>query len=88
MGPCLDFPRDVICADVKTIGFEKAWREINRGVKDYTVPEECHTCTHNTKCHYCPTQHKSVAAKHLCDSAVCDWRKLQADIAEEYRAKK
>ena len=33
------------------------------------------------------TQHKTVAAKHLCDNAVCNWVKLQADIAEEYRAK-
>ena len=87
MGPCLAFPRDVICADVKTIGFEEAWRQVNRGVKDYTVPQECHTCTHNTKCHYCPTQHKSVAAQHRCVAASCDWRRLQADIAEEYRAK-
>ena len=87
MGPCLDFPRDVICADVKRIGFERAWREVNRGVKDYVVPEECHTCSHNTKCNYCPTQHKSVAAQHRCVAAACEWRKLQADIAEEYRAK-
>ncbi len=87
MGPCVNFPRDVICADVKAIGFEKAWQEVNRGVKSYTVPEECHTCSHNTKCHYCPPQHKSLAAQHLCNSASCAWRKLQADIAEEYRAK-
>ena len=87
MGPCLDFPRDVICADVKRIGFEKAWQEVNRGVKDYTVPEDCRSCGYNTKCHYCPVQHKSAAAKHLCDSAACDWRKLQADIAEEYSPK-
>lgn len=87
MGPCLSFPRDVICADVNTIGFEKAWREVNRGVKGYSVPEACHTCTHNTKCHYCPTQHRSLAAQHRCVAASCDWRKLQADIAEEYRAK-
>ena len=87
MGPCLDFPRDVICADVKNTGFENAWREVNRGVKDYAVPEECRTCAYNTKCHYCPTQHKSLAAQHRCVAASCDWRKLQADIAEEYRAK-
>ena len=87
MGPCLDFPRDVICADVKHIGFEAAWREVNRGVKDYKVPDECRACSHNTKCHYCPVQHKSLAAQRRCVAASCDWRKLQADIAEEYRAK-
>ncbi len=87
MVPCLGFPRDVICADVKNNGFEKAWREVNQGVKDYTVPKECRTCGYNTKCHYCPTQHKNVAARRLCNKASCDWRKIQEDIAEEYRAK-
>lgn len=87
MGPCLSFPRDVICADAKKIGFKEAWQEVNRGVKDYVVPEECRTCSHNTKCHYCPVQHKNLAVRHLCSSATCSWRKLQADIAEEYRTK-
>lgn len=87
MGPCLNFPRDVICVDAKKIGFDAAWREVNRGMRDYEVPEECHTCSHNTKCLYCPTRHKSVAAKHLCDSTTCAWLRLQADIAEEYWAK-
>lgn len=86
MGPCLNFPRDVICVDAKKVCFDAAWREVNRGVKEYEVPEECKTCSHNTKCHYCPRQHKSVAAKRLCDNAACGWCKLQADIAEEYRA--
>lgn len=88
MGPCINFPRNVICADVKKNDFEKAWQEINQGVKDYDVPEACHACSYNTKCHYCPGQHMGVASRHLFDSAVCDWRKLQADISEEYRAKR
>lgn len=87
MGPCLSFPRDVICADVKNIGFRAAWREVNHGVKDYEVPEECHRCSHKDKCHYCPTQHKSFAARHLCNSETCAWMRMQADIGEEYRAK-
>lgn len=87
MGPCLGFPRGVICADAKRIGFTAAWREVNRGVKDYAVPEECRACSYNTKCHYCPTQHKALAVRRRCDSAVCAWWKRQADIAEEYRAK-
>ena len=85
MGPCVDFPRDVICADGKRLGFEAAWQKVNQGVKSYTVPKECHRCSYNSKCHYCPTQHKPQAAEHLCDSAVCVWRKRLADIAEEYR---
>lgn len=88
MSPCLDFPRDVICTDVKSIGFEAAWREVNRGVKDYAVPEKCYTCSYNSKCYYCPLQHKALAMQHRCVSESCDWRKLQADIEEEYRVKK
>ncbi len=87
MVPCPTFPRNVICADVKNNGFEKAWLEVNQGVKDYTVPDECRVCAYNNKCHYCPPQHKRVAAKHLCVAESCAWRKIQADIAEEYRAK-
>ena len=86
MGPCLGFPRDVICADTKNIGFEAAWQEVNQGVKDYAVPEECRACSYNTKCHYCPAQHMSLAAQHRCVTAACDWRRLNADIEEEYLA--
>ena len=86
MGPCLGFPRDVICADAKNIGFEAAWQEVNQGVKDYAVPEECRACSYNTKCHYCPAQHMSLAAQHRCVAATCDWRRLNADIEEEYLA--
>ncbi len=84
MGPCLDFPREIICADAKHIGFKQAWHEVNRGVKDYIIPKDCHTCSHNTKCHYCPTQHKHLAARHLCESAACEWRMMQSDIVAEH----
>lgn len=87
MAPCLDFPRDVICADIKKAGFDAAWGEVNRSVKNYVVPEKCRVCSYNTKCYYCPVQHSAVAAKHLCITTTCDRRKLQADIAEEYLAK-
>ena len=87
MSPCLDFPRDVISADVRTLGFEAAWRAVNRGVKDYTVPEACRTCSHNTSCYYCPSRHRTAAAQHQCSTAFCTWRKLLADIEDEYGTK-
>ncbi len=87
MIPCLDFPRDVISADVRTVGFEAAWREVNRGVKDYVVPEDCRTCSHNTRCYYCPSRHRTAAARHQCNAAFCTLRKLLADIEEEYGTK-
>lgn len=87
MSPCLDFPRDVLCADAKHIGFAAAWQAINRGVKAYTVPEDCRACAYNTKCHYCPIQHSRLAAQHRCVAESCAWRKRQADIAEDFRQK-
>lgn len=87
LGPCPGFPRDIIRSDAKSVGFEAAWRDINRRVKDYAVPEACHACSYNTRCHYCPPQHGSAAAKHSCNPETCVWRKRQADIVEEYRAK-
>lgn len=85
MGPCLNFPREVICADVRNIGFDAAWQQVNQGVKDYVVPSECRTCSYNTRCHYCPNQHGALAAKHLCNGNTCTWLKRLTDLAEEYR---
>ena len=85
MAPCLSFPRDIICADVKRIGFETAWQEVNRGVKAYSVPEDCRACAYNTRCHYCPVQHRHLAAQHRCVPEHCTWRRLQADIIEQFR---
>ncbi len=84
MGPCLNFPRDVICADVKRIGFNAAWQEVNHGVKEYEIPEECLGCSYNTGCRYCPSRHRRFAAKHLCDSTVCEQHKKYTDDITEY----
>ncbi len=71
MLPCLSFPRDVASADVKKLGFEAAWKQVNEGVRNYVVPAKCRTCPINDKCHYCPTQHGKYAARHECDPNVC-----------------
>ena len=71
MGPCLSFPRDIVCAHPLIDGFETAWHQVNECVKNYTVPKKCHTCPLNTKCHYCPTQHGKFAANHECNPEVC-----------------
>lgn len=71
MSPCLNFPRAIVCFDALRLGFSKAWREVNEGIKNYSVPEKCHSCEVNTKCHYCPIQHSKVSAEHQCDPAVC-----------------
>lgn len=80
MGPCLDFPRAIINAHPLSDGFAHAWQEVNQGVKNYAVPQKCHSCKLNTKCHYCPSQHSKVAAQHLCDASVCAyWANVYKD---------
>ena len=71
MSPCLNFPRDVLLSYPLRDGFDTAWRQINEGIKNYTVPEKCHTCACQTKCHYCPVQHSKTAARHECDPEIC-----------------
>lgn len=85
MEPCLEFPRDVICTDVRQIGFAAAWQTISQAVRDYALPEECRACSYNDQCHYCPVQHKRLAAQHRCVPEMCAWRKKHIDILEEYR---
>lgn len=71
MGPCLSFPRNIICAHPFKDGFSHSWEEVNRGIKKFIIPQKCHSCEINTKCHYCPVQHSKVVSENLCDSSVC-----------------
>lgn len=71
MSPCVQFPRNIICANALAEGFEKAWQVINQGVKEYAVPQQCHSCKYNERCHFCPAAHQKTAALHQCDPDVC-----------------
>jgi radical SAM protein with 4Fe4S-binding SPASM domain len=75
MVPCLNFPRDVVCAYPLRDGFERSWNEVNEGIKNYVVPQACHSCELNSWCHYCPMHHQKVAGKHLCDPDYCNYVK-------------
>ena len=75
--PCLSFPRDVACAYPLHDGFRKAWREVNEAVKNYEIPQACHSCELNDKCQYCPVRHPKVAAKHLCNPDYCNKQKAR-----------
>jgi len=82
MLPCVNFPRDVVCAHPLRDGFRQAWSEVNEAVKNYEVPKACHSCELNTHCHYCPTYHQKVAAKHLCDPDFCNNMKARYKTAQ------
>ena len=77
MKPCLNFPRDVVCAHPLCDGFRQAWSEVNEGVKNYEVPQACHSCELKDECYYCPKCHQKVAARHLCDPDYCNYRKAR-----------
>ena len=81
--PCLSFPRDVVCAYPLRDGFSQAWHEVNEAVKNYEIPQECHSCELNDKCHYCPMNHQKVAAKHQCDTDFCNYIKARFKAAEK-----
>ena len=83
MVPCLAFPRDVACSYPLRDGFSQAWREVNEAVKNYEVPQACHSCELNDKCHYCPMHHQKVAAKHQCDSSYCNYVKARYKAVEK-----
>ena len=80
MIPCLSFPRKAVSSDAVLNGFKKAWAEINSGVKNYAVPKQCHSCSYNERCHYCPPHHGKMAEKHLCDPAECEYKKRRIDL--------
>ena len=75
MGPCISFPKEIICANPLEDGFFSSWKIVNNSIKNYTIPEECFSCPANNKCHYCPTKHGKYAIKHSCDPDVCSYWK-------------
>ncbi len=83
MLPCPLFPRNVISSDAVLNGFKKGWTEINSGIKNYEVPKQCHSCSYNEKCHYCPVTHQKMADQHLCDPDECEFCKRRSDLRKE-----
>ena len=83
MLPCVNFPRDVVCAHPLREGFSQAWSEVNEVMKNYEIPKACHSCELNDKCHYCPMYHPKVAAKHQCDPDYCNYVKAQYKATQE-----
>ena len=73
MVPCPNFPRELANANVVKDGFAASWKKINQMVKNYSVPNKCHSCSYNTRCHYCPAQHGKSALNHECDESVCEF---------------
>ncbi|MDO4218374.1 MAG: radical SAM protein [Synergistaceae bacterium] len=83
MLPCPGFPKEIASANVLQGGFVASWQKINRAVKNYSVPEKCHSCSYNTRCHYCPAQHGKCALRHECDERVCEFGQKYCDWLQE-----
>ncbi len=71
MIPCLNFPRDLISADVKEHGVKEAWNKIHHETEEFRRPDTCHECTYRNKCNYCPSGHGKYALKHQCNPSAC-----------------
>lgn len=87
MVPCLAFPRNVLFSDAVQNGFRKAWAEVNSGVKNYVIPKQCHSCTYNEKCHFCPSMHRKTAYRNMCDADECESMKRKLDLAAKRQKK-
>ena len=86
MVPCILFPRNIVCANPLADGFEHAWQAINQGVKEYAVPQQCHSCKYNERCHFCPAAHQKTAALHQCDPDVCTRNQQRlSSLSKDYK---
>ena len=72
MKPCLQFPEEIISADILELGVKQAWEKIHREVIAYRVPEECGACEYLEECVYCPIKHGKAAREHRCNPAACE----------------
>lgn len=82
MTPCLMFPQEMICENLKNTAFADAWENINRQVKEFVTAKECLTCSYREKCAYCPAKHGKYAFQRLCDPNACDFSKALIDMTE------
>ncbi len=81
LAPCLAFPKTVISVNTLEKGFHRAWSELNEAIRNFEIPEKCHSCEYNTRCHYCPVSHSRTADRHLCDEAVCAYTIERIEMA-------
>lgn len=82
MVPCLNFPRDVICADVKQLGVSRAWNAVHKEIEEFRRPDTCHSCAYRNKCNYCPSSHGKYAKNRQCNPSACA---LEQRLIDEFR---
>lgn len=70
MCPCLSLSH--ITAEPLVVGFDQAWRQINREIERYPLPLECGDCIYKRRCLGCVAIHKDAALKGHCDPEVCE----------------
>ena len=82
MVPCLNFPRELISADVKQLGVPEAWKKIHQETADFRRPKTCRQCAYRNKCNYCPSSHGKYAVQHQCNPLACT---LEQRLIDEFR---
>jgi len=73
MSPCVSFPRDIVVGEPLITGFDASWKKINEAVRNYEIPQNCHTCEIQNKCNYCPVKHSRFSPVSRCDEQVCNY---------------
>ena len=80
MTPCLAFPQEMVCEDLKKTTFTSAWESINQQIKKFVIAKECLSCDYRNKCGYCPVKHGKYALEHLINPKYCELKKAFIDI--------
>lgn len=88
MRPCLNFPEEIVSANLSEMGFERSWKYINEKVSGYTIPEECNSCEYSSKCRYCPREHGEHAKNNQCDAARCEAWKVYYSLEQNMESGK
>ena len=70
MCPCLSLHR--ITVNPFVIGFEEAWKQINKAADEYPLPLECGNCVYQKTCLSCVAIHDSAPVPGHCDPKVCE----------------
>ena len=75
MLPCLQFPKEIISANILEMGVRKAWGKVHEKIVAYRVPAACAACDYLEECSYCPIKHGQAAFSNQCDPAICELEK-------------
>ena len=69
MSPCSSLYE--VSAKPLLVGFDKAWKTINKIANNLRLPIECYTCKYSSVCITCPAMHMDAETSGHCNPQIC-----------------